>query len=306
MAAKHALLIANRSSRQGRTDLSGAVERLTGAGWQVEQVQPRGRAAAAEQIRTAAVRHDCVILAGGDGTLHHAIEPLLHSGLPLGILPLGTANDLARSLALPRDPLAAAEVIAAGLTHRVDLGCVNGCYFFNAASIGLGVAVTRELSRGGGKRRWGVFSYARALLKVIGRRRGFGVQIQTEAGAERLRSLQVTVGNGRYYGGGMTMTRNARVDDGRLFLYSIEPQSPWRLLRLLPALRSGEQGDYPGVIVRCGQRLRVQTSRPMKITADGEFCARTPADFQVKPAAIPVFVPSAYAECLAGRRHDTQ
>ena len=92
-------------------------------------------------------RIDLVIIGGGDGTLSMAADALVDAQLPVGVIPLGTANDLARTLNLPLDPLAAAEVIAAGRQRRIDLGWVNGTHFFNVATIGLGVGVARRLTR---------------------------------------------------------------------------------------------------------------------------------------------------------------
>lgn len=306
MAERHALLIVNRACRQGRIDLTAVLRRLQQHGLRVTPVYPDDAAAAARAIRAAAADCDRVIVAGGDGTLHGALEPLLDTGLALGILPLGTANDLARSLGLPRQPLAAADVIGAGRRQRIDVGRVNGCPFFNAASIGLGVKVTRELSGSRIKERWGPFSYARALLAAMRDSRAFRVRISVDHGSEVEYSLQITVGNGRYYGGGMTIAAGARVDDGRLFLYSIRPQPFWRLARLLPALRRGRHGDYPEVLMRVAPRLRVETTAPMPITADGELCARTPALFEVEPAAIPVFVPDGVPAAAAGRQDVSQ
>lgn len=117
-------------------------------------------------IRSMRGRVDRVILGGGDGTLNPSAAGLRDSGLPLGILPLGTANDLARTLGVPEDPERAAAVIADGRTTRLDLGYVNGRPFFNVASLGLSVDITRRLTKVM-KRRWGRLAYPIAAAAVI-------------------------------------------------------------------------------------------------------------------------------------------
>ena len=137
---------------------------------------------------------DLVIIGGGDGTLNAAADALIETGLPLGILPLGTANDLARTLGIPADLVAAGQVIAAGRTHRIDLGRVNGKHFFNVASLGLSVQVARELDADL-KRRWGVLGYAFIVWRAIRGRRPFApgfAAIVRRRGSGRCRSRSAT------------------------------------------------------------------------------------------------------------------
>ncbi len=287
---RRALLIVNRASRRGASDLTAVVARLERRGIAVDRAANENVGAMVASIRQAGATHDAILVAGGDGTLHAALGALLHSGLPLGVLPLGTANDFARSIGLPMTPEAAADVIAAGAWHAVDVARVNGEYFLNAANVGLGVKVTRRLN-GGLKSRWGVFSYALALIAALASMRVFRARVVYDETAETLYTVHITVGNGRYYGGGMAVAERAHVNDGLLYLYNIEPVGFWRLLRLLPALRTGRHGHYPEVFMHSGQRLLIETPQPLQITADGEVCGTTPAQFDVLLAALKVFVP---------------
>ncbi|MHC5828099.1 MAG: diacylglycerol kinase family protein, partial [Nostoc sp.] len=109
---------------------------------------------------------ELVIIGGGDGTLNAAVDALVDTQLPLGILPLGTANDLARTLEIPNSLSEACKIIAYGNLHRIDLGWVNGKHFFNVASLGLSVKITERLTKEV-KRRWGIFAYAATALQVI-------------------------------------------------------------------------------------------------------------------------------------------
>ena len=108
-----------------------------------------------------------------------------------------------------------------GHTKRIDLGVVNGKHFFNAASIGLSVEVAQKLTRGA-KGRWGWFAYLAAAAGVLRHARPFRAEIRGGGEVHQVRTVQITVGNGRHYGGGLTVADDAAIDDGRLDLYSLE------------------------------------------------------------------------------------
>jgi diacylglycerol kinase (ATP) len=234
---------------------------------------------------------ESVIIGGGDGTLNAALPGLLETDLPLGIIPLGTANDLARTLGIPIDLAAAARIIARGKVQRVDAGEVNGHPFFNVASIGFGVDLTRALTRDS-KRRFGTVGYAVAALRALSRLRPFRAEITHGHTIYVSRTIHVAVGNGRHYGGGMTVSERARIDDGRLHIYSLEVDSLWRLLRLLPALRSGRHDAWKEIRTLEGAEIEVRTPRrPRSVNTDGEIFTQTPAHFRVRCHAIGVFIP---------------
>jgi YegS/Rv2252/BmrU family lipid kinase len=284
-----ALVLINRKSRQGDADLRPALALLHRAGLELIEVIADDH----RHLRQAVAEHrDAVgriLVGGGDGTLNAVAEALVETGLPLGILPLGTANDLARTLGLPSDAAAAAAVIAKGRTRRIDLGCVNGKYFFNVASLGLSTQVARELSRET-KRRWGVLGYPLALWRAARKRRSFRADIRCDQERRRLHSIQIWVGNGRHFGGGMTVVADARIDDGMLDLVSLAPRGFWRLLLSLPQLLAGRHPDQRLRHAR-GKEIEIHTRRPMPINTDGEVTTRTPAQLRVVPGAISVYVP---------------
>jgi diacylglycerol kinase (ATP) len=285
---RRALLICNAKARNGGLDLD-AVRRILRAGG-IEPVEPPPDADCRDEIRKQAGTVDLVILGGGDGTMNFAAPALVESGLPLAILPLGTANDLARSLNLPLDPLEAARFIPTAEARPVDLGRVNGHYYFNVASIGFSAELAGELTAKA-KKTFGVLGYAVAAIRVLRRVRPFTVTIEHDGTVEKVTTIQVSVGNGRHYGGGMTVAESAAVDDGKLDFYSLEINHWWRLLALLPALRRGTHGRAADVRAFHAQEIRISTRRPRPVNTDGELTTHTPAHFKVCPKILQVFAP---------------
>lgn len=290
MSHKTALLVINARSRGGSVAAETVRAALQAAGIAVQPVpcdDPRRLSAA---IEAAAAGADRVIVGGGDGSLNAALPALLRTGLPLGILPLGTANDLARTLGIAPDLDAAVAVIAAGRTRRIDVGEANGHPFFNVASIGFGVDLTRALTRDA-KQRWGVLGYLVAGVRALRRMSRFTALIDENGHVQRSRTIHLAVGNGRHYGGGMTVSEGAAIDDGRLNVYSLEVRRFWRLLVLLPAMRRGDHGRWEEVRTLSGSDITVRTRRPRSVNTDGEITTRTPVRFRVRPGAVTVFVP---------------
>ncbi len=287
---RRALLIVNGYSRSGRAAGDRAAQLLDAAGFAVLRGRTECREDVSRIIRQHRTDVDLVVVGGGDGTINAAAPGIVDTGLPLGVLPLGTANDLARTLGLPLDLEDAVAVIADGQARRIDLGDVNGHPFFNVASLGFGVDLTRALTSDA-KKRWGPLGYAVAGLRVLRRLRPFHVDI--EIGGERIRSktVHLAVGNGRHYGGGMTVSETAAIDDGRLDVYSLEVTSAWELLKLLPALRSGKTHDWTEIRTLVGQEIGVATRRERSVNADGEIVTRTPAVFRILHDALAIYVP---------------
>lgn len=288
--ARRALMLVNPGSRKGNTDAAVWADHLERAGVRVTCPSSTETEAVPDLIRRYRDTVDLVILGGGDGTMNLAAEALVDTGLPLGILPLGTANDLARTLRLPVDPLAALDVVIGGRIRAIDVGEVNGRHFLNVASLGLAVGVARRLTRDL-KRRWGIFSYPLAVIDAFRATRSFSARIVVDGRTISVRSIQIAVGNGRYYGGGLTVADDAEIDDQWLDLYCLEPVGLAKLVALIPALWFGKHGAWSGVHLMRGREIMVETARPRSINTDGEVTTRTPALFRIMPRAISVFVP---------------
>lgn len=286
-----ALLIINPRSRQGASaDIDAGLQKLQQAGITVETVTCRDAAHTEQEIAARLGRVDFVIVGGGDGTINSTAQALYRHKLPFAIVPLGTANDLARSLNIPTQLDKAFDVIIADNRRWIDLGSVNGKHFFNACHIGLGVKVTHELTPEL-KKRWGVLSYFKAFSQALARSREFTVDLDIDGVAVRKRALELTVGNGRFYGGGNVTEEHATIDDGLLNLACIYPKTIWELLAMAPLIRLGKHDRAERTYCVSGRRITVNTAVPMEVDADGEPATWTPANFEVISRALQVLVP---------------
>jgi len=284
----NALLIINPNSRSGaEADITEGLQLLESAGFVLIKVDSKSAEDTARLIDQHSKEVEMVIMGGGDGSINSAAAAVYRNNLALAILPLGTANDLARSLGLPTDLLDVFKIIAANKRRKIDLGRVDGHLFFNAANIGLGTRVTRELTPEI-KKYWGVFSYLRAAFAAFKSNRRFRATITVDGIQHCVKSIQLAIGNGRFYGGGNIIDEAATIDDGLLKLYSLPPQSMWELILTAPRLRAGKQRELERIFTAVGQRIEVNTVPSREVYADGEPVSRTPAVFEIIPQALNV------------------
>ncbi|WP_019498062.1 lipid kinase [Pseudanabaena sp. PCC 6802] len=286
----NALLLVNRHSRNGQRYAVSIAAQLELLGLKLIEEPIKHPEALSDLIRQYRDRVDLVVIGGGDGTLNAAAAGLVDTQIPLAILPLGTANDLARTLGIAASPIDACKAIATSQVRRIDLGWVNGKYFFNVASLGLSVKITNHLTKEA-KSRWGVLAYAKAALQAIWQSRPFSAIISQSGESVKVKTLQIAVGNGRFYGGGMAVAADAAIDDHRLDLYSLEVMHWWQIAFLLPSLWRGEHGRASNVRSLHCREVTISTRKPRPINTDGELTTYTPAQFRVIPQAIPVIVP---------------
>ena len=291
VTTRRALLLLNRKARNGGLDIADALQVLRDGGIELEERGCDSAASVATTIREGAREFDLVIVGGGDGTLNCAAPGIVETGLPLGVLPLGTANDLARTRGIGPDPVSAARTIVEGRLRAIDLGEVNGRLFFNVASIGFSAELARELTREA-KKRWGTLGYALAGARLLARTRPFTAFIEHDGETLKVKTVQIAVGNGRHYGGGLTMDPDAQPDDGCFHVYSLEVDHWWRLVALAPYLKRGTHGSWRDVRAFTTSEVTIRTRRARSVNTDGELTTATPAVFRVRPKAVRVFTPA--------------
>ena len=233
---------------------------------------------------------DLIVIGGGDGTISKALPQLLKLKRPFAILPLGTANDFARTLGVPSDPLEAAEIALNGHKHKIDIGLVNDRPYLNVASVGIAPKVAKAQSKEL-KHRWRMFAYAIGLMRAMRDLQPFFVELELDGKPTWSGPVyQVSVGNGRFHGGGLTVAEDAAIDDGKLDLYLIHTGRFWQLFTSFMHLKFGLA--KPEVLKqRSAVTVTLHTDRPRSVDADGELTTETPATFRLSPAALTVMVP---------------
>ncbi|MFB1480174.1 lipid kinase [Corallococcus sp. RDP092CA] len=303
-----AVLVVNTRSRSGREAFERAREVLTAHGVPLMAAhaltRPRRLRRVVEEALAQGARR--VLVGGGDGTLSCAAQALMGRDVTLGVVPLGTGNDFARSLGIPDTLEAACDVIAGGYTARVDVGLADGRPFLNAASLGLTTAIAKRLTQAL-KQRAGKLAYPMAAAAEVRTLQPFHVRLQADDQALEVDALQLVVGNGRYHGAGNMVAPDATLDDRRFHVYAITAspvadggertglghlQDVATLARVALGMRSGGHLEHASVVHLHTSRLAVETAPPMEVNADGENVGMTPMRFQVVPAALRVYAPA--------------
>jgi diacylglycerol kinase family enzyme len=237
---------------------------------------------------------DAIVVGGGDGTVSAAAAAMAGSGVPLGILPLGTLNHFAKDLEIPVDLDKAVAVIKAGAIRMVDLGEVNGRLFVNNSSIGFypSVVVTRDLLRKTrGMSKWPAMWLATfRALRTLSQRR---LKVRVEGTTKVVRTPCLFIGNNEYGTQVFELGRRARLDGGELWLYVVRPVGPFGLARLAVRMALGLLNTERDLIVFKGRSAVIET-RPQRtlVALDGEVVsADAPLRYLLRPKALTVFAP---------------
>jgi diacylglycerol kinase (ATP) len=247
------------------------------------------RAQAGDAVRQG---YDLVVAAGGDGTVGTVAAELLGARTSLGILPFGSVMNIARSLGIPRDPVAAAEAIARGDGVQVDVGEAGGEPFYEAGSVGMNAAMFREAQRFDD----GDWASIVRTIWVALRYRPARMAIQLDDRLIRTRALMVTISNGPYTGAAMTVAPGARLDDGMFDIRVFRRFSKPRLLRHLVSIAFGRYRYAPEIDTYRSRSVRIESRHPLPARADARDLGTTPVAFTVRPRALRVVVPAAVAD----------
>jgi len=255
-----------------------------------------------------------IIACGGDGTISEVANGIMESGEPveLGILPSGTGGDFRRTLGISTRTAAAASALRAGRTRLMDVGRIRyqnhegeteTRYFLGVASFGMSSEVIERVKESGPGwmpgtlTNWmsGRISFALATLQTTLWSNNTIVRLQLDEGPERrLTVANLCVANARYFGGGMKIAPDARLDDGRFDIITIGDLSAMQILGNAPKLYFGKHLNMQQVHHTLARRL---TARPAEketeiaIEVDGELPGRLPATFEILPGALRVRCP---------------
>lgn len=287
-------LIANPAAGRGkvRRQAEAAEAALRAAGQAVELrfTQAPGHAT---QLACQAVQEGCerVVVCGGDGTIREVLPALANGPIPLGLLPFGTANDLARALGVPRRLDGAVRTLLQGRPSPIDLGRVGQALFCTVAAFGFDAEISHAMSTGQ-LLFPGTLGYVCATLGHLSRYCPPHVCLEGEFGRFEGEVLLVATGNTPYYGGGMRIAPPADPRDGRLDVCIVRRVPSAVVLAMLPRLFWGGHVHHPAVRLERTSWLRIHTAQPRLMHADGEYLAHTPATVEALPAALWVVLPS--------------
>ncbi|WP_225727011.1 MULTISPECIES: diacylglycerol kinase [unclassified Nocardia] len=311
---RNVTVVTNPLSGLGKgADAAGAaLARFAERGVTVTEVRTGSPAESVRRVRDSIddplARPDAVVCIGGDGLVSILLAAVARTGVPLGLIPAGTGNDLARELGVPtEDPVAAADLVLDGRIRTIDLGRVEArdaepMWFATVTGTGLDARVTLRAN----EMRWpkGRLRYTVAALRELStgltvpyriELTGVSATGRTTPAADRdtvveTDAVMVAVGNTRAYGGGMLICPDAVMDDGLLDVTVVGALSRLEMLRLLPALSAGKRLDHPDVKQYRAAGITL-TAPGVPATADGEPAGGLPVTIRAVPGALDVLVP---------------
>lgn len=254
-----------------------------------DEICETGSSDEAEALAREAVQAGCelVVGAGGDGTIGTVASQLLRTDTVLGVLPLGSVMNVARSLGLPRDLAEAVDVLATGDVRTIDVGEANGRPFYETGSVGMNAAIFREAQRFDD----GDWLSILRTVWVAFRYRPARMEVRLDDRIIRTRALMVTVSNGPYTGAAMTVAPGARLDDGKFDVRIFRRFSKWQLMRHLASIAFGRRRYAPEVSTHRSERVAVDSAHPLPCRVDSHDLGTTPVEFLTSPQVLRVVVP---------------
>ena len=289
MARKHLTFVVH-GARADRQDLRQMVSWVRDRGHAVEvRVTWDAGDAALHTARAADRGTDVVIACGGDGTLNEVVNGLDGRDTPLGVIPLGTANDFARQTGIPEEADHAMDVILRRNPVRIDTASMNGRRFLNVSTGGVGAEATQE-TPADAKASLGPLAYAITAVRKFAEDKVRHATFNGDGFALDVEFLAFAVGSARVTGGGNMMTPDASVTDGLLDLCVIEAMSRGQFARLSLAVKKGEHRGLPGVHYAQLPWLKVVGNEALSVNLDGEGVSAQTCDYRARRGDLLVHV----------------
>jgi len=290
-------VIVNARAGAASSEVSCArlLELFRAAGLEAEILEAKDGDQIAELARDAIARRPPMIVAGGgDGTISAVAGVVTGTGIPLGVLPLGTLNHFARDLGLPDDIESAVGVLKTGHAIEVDVGEVNGRVFLNNSSIGLYPQLVHQRERQQqrlGRGKW--HALLRASLTLLHRYPMMNVRVRTGEKEFVRRTPLVFVGNNAYAMSGLNIGTRARLDSGVLSVYIPHRAGRFGLFRIALRALFGQLDRVDDFDALQTPSVQIDTPRKhTRVAVDGETAgAVTPLDYRIRPGALRVIVP---------------
>lgn len=287
---KQAILVVNAGSRRGADLFDQACEKLTGAGIELLDARKCKTAKSMDTaVKQALMKAPMVIVGGGDGSLSSFVDYFIGTKVVFAFLPLGTANSFARTIGVPLDLDGAVDVIAKGEARRIDVGCINGDYFLNAAAMGLAPKVAESVPHGL-KRKLGRLGYLIWAGWSAANFRAFRVKLEDGKRTWRMWATEVRIANGRYHGG-IELIENADLKSGEIVVQVVTGRSiaklGWSYFAAAAKLRARHQTVREFV----SSEFTLSTRPRMKVSIDGEIGEETPLKISALPDGVTIAAP---------------
>jgi len=275
--------------------------RLRDIGLSFDHEYTEGVGHATELARAAANEgYQNIVAVGGDGTVHEVANGILSSNsteIPLGVISTGTGSDFIRSVGLPRNYNSACSRLIGQRRLVIDVGVVEyQCkgqtlrrFFVNAAGVGFDASVVETTERFP-KYLGGTIPYLTGLIRTLFGYRNKSVVLRVGNKVEAIRVLSVVISNGSYFGGGMHVAPEAKLNDNLLDIVVLGDVDKFDLLKSLPMIYKGTHGKHPKVSMRKASTITVESSERVLVHADGELLGTCPASFWLMPAALSIVV----------------
>jgi YegS/Rv2252/BmrU family lipid kinase len=289
------LLLVNPSAGAGRArKRMPAIEQAMRAhGLAYRIVETTGLEHGCREASAAAAAGEIPVVVSGDGLIGKVGGVLANSGSPMGILPGGRGNDLARVVGIPTEPAEAVAILAAGERRTIDVGEANGERFLCIASCGFDSDANRIANEA--KAIKGPLVYAYAALKALWQWKPATFTVTVDGSERRFRGYSVAVGNSKAYGGGMYVAPDAVLDDGLLDVVTTGEVGKGRFLANLPKVFKGEHLGEDEVECVRGAEIEIVADRPFAVYADGDHITDLPATLGVLPRALELIAPASAA-----------
>lgn len=249
-------------------------------------------------VQTTAARAHLIVAAGGDGTFNTVIDSLMRieERPNLGLLPVGTGNNLCRTLDIPLDPVSAIDILRSGKIKSIDLALVTSAtsqtYYANVASGGTSDRVIENLEDVD-KQRWGPWCYLRSALPVMAELQGYHTTVRfDESEPEQHQLWNVLVANGKFAAGGLAVGPRADLEGGYLDVMLILDGTPLDLAGLATEFFLGDYLEDERVIYRRAREFYIEAQPELKFLADGEVIEGQPFQFAIQPQVLAVLAPA--------------
>ncbi len=290
MSDRKCLIVANPVSGGGKGGkiAERVANRFSDEGIVVEkQLTQPGRDAKKIVEESAQSAFSDLIVIGGDGTIHQAINGMSSSELVLSVIPAGTGNDYIKNIAIGKSFPQQVETALKGRIIEVDVGICNDRKFVNGVGVGFDGQIVYEMLH---RKTWlkGHAAYYYHVLRILASYRERDFEVAVDGLPMNNRLILMTIGNGTTFGGGFKLTPNARIDDGFLDICTVGGLSAWKRFLNIGKLSNGTHLALPEINELRARAITIGENALLEAHIDGEYLGKPPFEINILPKALKV------------------